>query len=608
MISPADQGRIQIEITNACPGRCSNCSRFVPHVRRPFFMDATTFRRAVDSMDGYGGMLGIMGGEPTLHPEFDRLVRTYRDRWAGGVIHRSGRAPVRAFGDYYRAALADPTGKRCGLWTSLGPGYARHYELIQDTFDYQCVNTHLAGATHQPLLVTRRELGVEDAEWFALRDACWIQRLWSASINPRGAWFCEIAGALAMLYGDLPDCPGPREGWPIEPGWWRRKPSEFGDQLRWCEVCAAPLGLTPRCDAEGVDDVSPAHAQWLDAVGSPAAARGRCRIVAIRGGPGSPGDPDWYLRAEAKPLRAGGQDALLRVRHLVALTVCVDCAESLQHTLPRNVKHFDRYVVVTTPDDYATQAVAKRAGAVLVVTDACFEGGDAFNKARMLNAGLEALRPDGWTCLLDADILVPAWFGERLRALILNPGCLYYLRRQHLRPAGVRNAFGEHDGFGRFDPRDYLWTGKPESDHAPWGYFQLFHTDAEALAERKPLRFPEIFCSAGNVDTWFQGHWPRDKQVSLTEWDSAWEVIHFEHGPLAARWNGRRPTRGWRYAGQSNIERGRASWPRPCWFRRVNVHTLQTETVRWDAATADPPWITPLDPTALYEFSVRDAD
>ena len=61
-----------------------------------------------------------------------------------------------------------------------------------------------------------------DEVWLPLRDKCWVQNEWSASITPKGAFFCEIAAALDMLF----DGPG---GWKIEPGWWRRTPEEFGD-------------------------------------------------------------------------------------------------------------------------------------------------------------------------------------------------------------------------------------------------------------------------------------------------------------------------------------------------------------------------------------------
>ena len=77
MISPSKQKVIQIETTNACPKRCSNCTRFVGHHKKPFMMNLETFMKAVDSLKGYPGLVGIMGGEPTIHPDFEALV-TYQ--------------------------------------------------------------------------------------------------------------------------------------------------------------------------------------------------------------------------------------------------------------------------------------------------------------------------------------------------------------------------------------------------------------------------------------------------------------------------------------------------------------------------------------------------
>jgi hypothetical protein len=81
LISPADQWCIEIDVTNACPHACANCTRFTCLVPKPFTMDLPTFQRAVDSMEGYAGVLGIMGGEPTLHPHFGDLIEYYREHW-----------------------------------------------------------------------------------------------------------------------------------------------------------------------------------------------------------------------------------------------------------------------------------------------------------------------------------------------------------------------------------------------------------------------------------------------------------------------------------------------------------------------------------------------
>ena len=81
MRSPADMQTIQIDITNACNLACSNCTRFCGNHKKTFFMDFDTFKRAVDSLEGYNGVTGVMGGEPTLHPEFERFVLYIREKY-----------------------------------------------------------------------------------------------------------------------------------------------------------------------------------------------------------------------------------------------------------------------------------------------------------------------------------------------------------------------------------------------------------------------------------------------------------------------------------------------------------------------------------------------
>lgn len=612
MVSPASQQRIQIEITNFCgghvhAGNCSNCSRFCPHVATPFFMDAQTFRRAVDSMAGYAGMVGIMGGEPTLHPQFATLVRYYQERWEGFRAQTKGRSPIRDFAAYHASQLAATAGQRCGLWTAMGPGYRKHYELIQDTFGYQCINTHENQARHQALLVTRRELGIGDAEWIRLRNNCWVQREWSAAINPRGAWFCEIAAALAMLYGDLPDCPGPREGWPVEPGWWRRTPEEFGEQLRWCEVCAAPLNVPARRATEYVQDVSPWHLDRLRAVRSPAIAAGRFQVFGL-GTSGldsktqdprpKPKDPNWYMPPADEPRRAAGRDAELRPRRIDGLVVSVDCGDQLAKTLPANVGHFDRLIVVTAPRDERSQQVARDCGAEIVLADP-HHGDSAFNKGHMLNAGLTRLAEADWVLLHDADVFLPPTLGE-LRQLILNPGCLYYTKRHHLPSHVTEPDWALVTDYELLDP---------QGNNNPWGYFQLFNIRASSIS--RPFRFPECFCSAGTIDHWTQAQWPKDKQISLADWagDHRFDALHLWHGPLASRWNGYAEAGGrWRYAGQTNLgqseEHWARQWPVPCRVRRINATTLDIEEIEWRGGRL-PQWGSPQDRAAVYEYSVR---
>lgn len=290
MRSPAEMGTIQIDITNACTLQCSNCTRFCGNHRKPFFMGYDDFQRAVVSLEGFNGVTGVMGGEPTLHPEFERFVLCLRQRF--GRRRRENRLlyPQRDFIREIRRRECESCmtreredGSRYvkshgpGLWSNMGASYWRHYEIIQDTFEVQYLNDHLNPSYHQPGLFSRRDLGIPDGEWIPMRDRCWVQNEWSATITPKGAFFCEIAGALDMLFGG----PG---GWKVEPGWWRRMPEDFGDQLHWCEICGFALTTFVRNAEEEVDDVSPTLYEKLKEIGSPRYARGKVNLVKVEGG------------------------------------------------------------------------------------------------------------------------------------------------------------------------------------------------------------------------------------------------------------------------------------------------------------------------------------
>ena len=75
MRSPKEMQNIQIDITNACTKTCSNCTRFCGHHLKPFFMEYQYFKSAVDSLNTFPGVVGMIGGEPTLHPEFEKMAQ-----------------------------------------------------------------------------------------------------------------------------------------------------------------------------------------------------------------------------------------------------------------------------------------------------------------------------------------------------------------------------------------------------------------------------------------------------------------------------------------------------------------------------------------------------
>jgi hypothetical protein len=177
-----------------------------------YFMRLDQLENAVNSLAEMDGLIGIMGGEPTLHPEFKEMC---------ALLQR----------------LNGP--ERYGIWTSGGPRYDEHRELIYKTFGYIHYNDHAKEELcfHQPSTLAIQDV-VQDAEYREkLLEECWVPKEWGPSIGPRGAFFCEVACALDNLL----DLDG---GFPVEPGWWRKDREEIRAHLRkYCRYCGMAIPM-----------------------------------------------------------------------------------------------------------------------------------------------------------------------------------------------------------------------------------------------------------------------------------------------------------------------------------------------------------------------------
>jgi hypothetical protein len=237
---------IQIEITNACTFKCANCTRFVGHHPKPYFMELEKIEEAVDSLAGYHGGVGIMGGEPTLHPRFPEICDML----------------MRKLSPY-----------QCGLWTS-GYKWDEYKKLIKKTFKF-AVNYNDHSDTrqkHQPVLVAIDEVVKNKESMWDLINHCWVQELWSPSINVNGAFFCEVAAAMDMLLGL-------GGGYPVKKGWWAKDPADFRDQIElYCRHCGAALPFECPSNKEAKDMVSPGNLALLKKTGSPKIKNGRYEI------------------------------------------------------------------------------------------------------------------------------------------------------------------------------------------------------------------------------------------------------------------------------------------------------------------------------------------
>lgn len=243
MIDPQRQWAIQIDITNKCHRNCSNCTRMVGHVQKPFFMSLADFEAAAEALKNFPAqsppplvdvsnkVVGILGGEPLLHPEFAAIAKAMK-RIIAEKKHR-------------------------GLWTGLKWEKTTHAELIRDCFGLVHVNHHAKPSLHTPVLVACKDVIHDEQERLNAIDNCWLQQRWSGTITPKGYFFCEVAATMDMVL----DGPG---GLPVEADCWRRPLSDFQCQIdRWCHNCGIPLNLLGRPDREGIDDISESHLSLL---------------------------------------------------------------------------------------------------------------------------------------------------------------------------------------------------------------------------------------------------------------------------------------------------------------------------------------------------------
>lgn len=249
MIPIYEMKTIHIEVTNACNLSCANCTRFVGHHKKPFFMDLELVRKGIESLKGYKYGIGLMGGEPTLHPKFEEICRIFQEM------------------------IPDKSKRQ--FWTN-GWGWKKYEKIILETFEptnivYNDHSNPLVG-WHQPLLIAIKDVVDDEDLMWELIDDCWIQRRWSASITPKGAFFCEVAAAQDILF----DGPG---GYPIEKGWWEKTPLEFRDQVeRYCPNCGASIPFQKVSAHLEYDMVSKSIVEKLEKVLSPKFIKGRIRI------------------------------------------------------------------------------------------------------------------------------------------------------------------------------------------------------------------------------------------------------------------------------------------------------------------------------------------
>lgn len=259
-VRPGKQGGgvMQIWLTRACDKACFGCTQGSNLGGKPGMITVQQFYEACHSLRGYFGIVGIFGGNPAMHPQFEEICSIAREFF-----------PQRQLGLWCN----HPKGKGAAMRRTFNPAASNlnvHMDReAYDEFRRDWPECHPFGldkdSRHSPVYVSMTDVGVPEPERWGLISNCDINQHWSAMIGVfRGqlrGYFCEIAGAMSMLHQHEPGYPD--VGLPVTPGWWQRPMTDFKDQVRLCcHDCGVPLrgrGELAVTNPEGTEQVSATH-------------------------------------------------------------------------------------------------------------------------------------------------------------------------------------------------------------------------------------------------------------------------------------------------------------------------------------------------------------
>jgi glycosyltransferase involved in cell wall biosynthesis len=223
------------------------------------------------------------------------------------------------------------------------------------------------------------------------------------------------------------------------------------------------------------------------------------------------------------------------------VVICYNYSDFLEHTLPENLQHVDRMVVVTHPTDRKTVDLCTKHGVDCIETEVFHDRGDKFNKGRAVNLGLSHLRHDDWLLTIDADILLPHRFRAMLDHAKLNERMIYGADRLNVPGwdawmAHKHKIVPQHQWRYMVTPTKEFPIGSrllhQEYGYCPIGYFQLWHS-------KTGRKYPIISGSAEHDDVLFAVQWEREQRALLPEFF----CYHLESEPdaaMGANWKGRK--------------------------------------------------------------------
>ncbi|MCC6426033.1 MAG: radical SAM protein [Phycisphaerales bacterium] len=171
---------LEIDITYLCNLHCDNCNRSVSQARDTMHMPLESVVAFVDEWVRRGKRwrrIRVLGGEPTLHPEFQSIVRE-----------------LLRYREWHPACIVEVVSN------GYGPRVIRELEALPP--DVMVDNTAKTGPM-QPHFGPFNLAPVDDPRYLLTdyRNACSIARDCGMGLTPMGYYPCAVAGGIDRIAG-----------------------------------------------------------------------------------------------------------------------------------------------------------------------------------------------------------------------------------------------------------------------------------------------------------------------------------------------------------------------------------------------------------------------
>jgi hypothetical protein len=194
----------------------------VPANKR-YNMNLNEIEKTLIAYKGFSEHIGIIGGEPQIHPQFEEICEIL---------------------------LKYNSKRKYGLFTSINPKTSKYQKIIEKTFGMVAFNEHnpdqLNVCKHQPLTLAAKDMVPNQNLRTELYKQCYFRLKWCGTVNPLGAFHCEIAASIAYLIG--------QKGWDVKKGWWLK---DWREQISLCELCGGAVPQERQLLCDRVEKISP---------------------------------------------------------------------------------------------------------------------------------------------------------------------------------------------------------------------------------------------------------------------------------------------------------------------------------------------------------------